>query len=40
MQKEPNVLFMRVLIKIVDSLSIKRRGAPNDAVNLVALLQE
>ena len=35
-QLEPDVLFVRILIEVVDSIGVEQRGAALDAVDLVA----
>ena len=39
-QEKPPVGFMRVLIEVVDSLCVKKRRAPFDAVDLITFVEE
>ena len=40
MQKQMDVINVRVFIEVVNTPRVKGRGAANDAVNLIALRQE
>jgi hypothetical protein len=39
-ESEPNVPLMRILVQVVDAVSIEERCATLDAMNLIALRQE
>jgi hypothetical protein len=39
-QHEPNILFVRIMIKMINTLRIERRGAALDAVDAIALAEQ
>jgi hypothetical protein len=40
MQHEPNIMFVRIVIKMINALGIEGRGAALDAVDQVAFAEE
>ena len=39
-QEQPDAVDMRIGVKMIDARRVERAGAPNDAVNFVAFLEE